>query len=146
MSEIKSHGLCVMGCGRVGTHRDRMYCEWCYGTWRRGGFDKKPYRVRVRAVKSPSGKILRKSYTRTQWKSQPQLAAFVPVKQIRAELSKRPKCVTDGCDNLQRHNKSGMCDACDPKAQARIARYKREGKVKDRNAVQKQRLRQRQAA
>lgn len=146
MAEIQSHGLCVMGCGRVGTHRDSMYCEWCYDTWRRGGFDKKPFRVRVKAVRGPTGKIVRKAYTRTQWKSQPQLAAFRSVKEIRAELDNRPRCTHDGCDNLARHNADGTCDGHNEKARKRVLRYRAEGKVKQRNAEQKSKLRQRQAA
>jgi hypothetical protein len=145
MAEIRSHGLCVMGCGRKATHRQRMYCERCYNTWRRGGFDKVPYRVRVRAARDPkTGKIIRKAYTRTQWKSPEHPPGYISVLDAKRQLDNRPRCTEAECNNLARHNRDGKCDKHNVKAAARVKRYQAEGRIKDANA--KYRSKQRQAA
>ena len=149
MGEIKSKGLCIMGCGRVGTHRQNMYCEWCYNTARRGGFDKKPYRTYVHAARDrKTGRVIRKGFYRTQWKSVRDdgnpTRAFVTLAEIRQATDPRPRCEHPGCTNLRR--RKGLCDTHNGAAKARRERYRAEGVIKDRNAVQKQKLRQRQAA
>jgi hypothetical protein len=122
MAEIfKPSGLCCMGCRRPATHR-KMYCEWCYNTLRRGGFDKVPHRVRVRAARDPkTGQIIRKQHYRIQWKNN-RNPGFLTVKEIRQTDDPRPRCIDPGCTNLAR--RKNLCDAHHPLAKARKERYK----------------------
>jgi hypothetical protein len=122
-----------MGCGRKPTHRNNMYCEWCYDTWRRGGFDKVPVKTKVKAARDKkTGKIIRKASVRIQWKCPPdhRPPGYQSMAELRQQTDKRPRCSEEGgCPNLARHG--GKCDKHNGRAAARIAKYRAEGKTKE---------------